>query len=178
MGILVEVAALAVSSLTAIHALAGILRKARVFSHLSARESQYLRRADSVYGTSTVNRTLMDAALVMAIVLVVVGLFLSNDRPQTVAPTALLLAQGILLSYKPYKALQQSNEHALSQFFLLISLVSALIHEPKSKKSKGDDDVEDEKELGKSRTQMDLAAEILRLRRRVHELEGASDPPE
>jgi hypothetical protein len=90
----------------------------------------------------------------------------------------MVVGLGLLFSYRPIRALRQANDAFLTQLALVRLLVLGL-RRPRGKEKEGDvDDVFDERDLSRTTSPEVLAAEVIRLRRRLAEMEDRSEMEE
>lgn len=151
-----------------------------------------LSRRDSVYGGSSKARIYKDLVLLLAIGLVVAGLVLTRPRRHgRVVPVCMMVGLGLLFSYKPLRALREAEEEFVGQLVLLRILVTALWPRHGLRrgrrgwkgswaggdKGKGSEheDMFDEHDLSAATRPEALAAEVIRLRRKVAALEERLD---
>lgn len=145
-----------------------------------------LSRRDSVFGGSRKARIYKDLILLLAIGLVVAGLVLTRPKKHgRVVPICMMVGLGLLFSYKPLRALREAEEEFVGQLALLRILVCALWprhglgrRRRGRKGRRGSDggeseheDMFDEHDLSAATRPEALAAEVIRLRRKVAALE-------
>lgn len=148
-----------------------------------------LSRHDSVYGGPSKARVYKDLVLLLAIALAVAGLVLTRPpRHGRVVPICMLVGLGLLFSYKPLRALREAEEEFVGQLVLLRILVTSLW--PRHGRRRGGrggrrgswaggdkgresehEDMFDEHDLSAATRPEALAAEVIRLRRKVAALE-------
>ena len=148
-----------------------------------------LSRRDSVYGGPSKARVYKDLVLLLAIGLAVTGLVLTRPpRHGRVVPICMMVGLGLLFSYKPLRALRKAEEEFVGQLVLLRILVTSLW--PRHGRRRGGrggrrgswaggdkgrdsehEDMFDEHDLSAATRPEALAAEVIRLRRKVAALE-------
>jgi hypothetical protein len=154
-----------------------------------AMRERALSRRDSVFGGSSKARIYKDLFLLLAIALVVAGLVLTRPkRHGRVVPICMMVGLGLLFSYKPLRALREAEEEFVGQLIFLRILVCALWprHGGGRRGRKGSyggssgghgggqsehQEMFDERDLSAATRPEALAAEVIRLRRKVATLE-------
>lgn len=191
--LLATCAALFVSMLCALHCTAGIVRRLadpnskgrrpRASSQdsittagggSSSGRSADLKRADSVYGGSSSQRLMWDFGLLTLIFLAALGLALTKPAGGSPSPLVMVVGLGALFAYKPVRALREVSDLFLTQMTVIRQLVAGLRQSDKAASQKGGsevDDVFDERDLSRTASPEVLAAEVIRLRRKIAELE-------
>jgi hypothetical protein len=178
--------AIVVSALCAMHACAGMVRAVQL-----GRKQQVLERGDSVYGGPGGRRMAMDLILLLLVFLVALGLGLNHHKHRSVVPAFMIVLLGLLFSIKPARLLMESLWQ-LGPVFLRARMkvgeslqrVQSRIFRRGSENGEGtgedtedDNDVFDENDLTAVTRPELLAAEVMRLRRKVVELEEKLDLP-
>ena len=200
LAIFARVAAIFASVLCALHALAGILRGLRAalpgpYNNLDAtankqqqqQQKQPLMRADSTYGGTKKSSIVKDLILLLLLILTVTGLVITRPRHLKVVPICMMVGLALLFSYKPLRALREARDEFVGQLLMLQVLVKALWPQrgrhgrQKSGGGKGGagghytaddhDYIFDEHDLSAATRPEALAAEVMRLRRKVAEME-------
>ncbi len=149
-----------------------------------------LSRKDSVFGGPRKARIYKDLVLLLAIGLVVAGLVLTRPkRHGRVVPICMMVGLGLLFSYKPLRALREAEQEFVGQLVLLRILVCAFWprHGRGRQGRKGSyggrggesehADMFDERDLSAATRPEALAAEVIRLRRKVAALEERLEEP-
>lgn len=139
-----------------------------------------LSRRDSVYGGSRKSRIIKDLILLLGIILTIVGLTLTRPRNGRVVPICMMVGLALLFTYKPLRALREAQEEFVGQL-ILIQMLVRILWAPKCKIGKkgkhasgsvyDNDDIFDERDLSAATSAEALAAEVIRLRRKVVQLE-------
>jgi len=154
-----------------------------------------LTRKDSVYGGSPSSRLLKDLLLLLLLILSITSLLLTHPPHGNVIPITMMSGLALLFSYKPLRALREAKEEFIGQMLLLQILVKALWpslslqggRRRRRGSSKGGgggreggrkggregdhDYIFDERDLSAATRPEALAAEVMRLRRKVAEME-------
>eukprot|EP00624_Nannochloropsis_granulata_P007363 evm.model.NODE_7317_length_6650_cov_13.684361.2 len=163
-------------------------------SSFSSSSFSHLTRKDSVYGDSPSSRILKDLILLLLLLLSITSLFLTHPPHGKVIPIIMMIGLALLFSYKPFYALREAKEEFVGQMLLLQILVKALrpslsLQGGRGRRGSGkggggergggkgwgregdDDYIFDERDLSAATRPEALAAEVIRLRRKVAEME-------
>ncbi|TFJ84058.1 hypothetical protein NSK_004532 [Nannochloropsis salina CCMP1776] len=145
-------------------------------------------RRDSIYGGSPSSRLYKDLILLLLILLGIAGLLLAHPPARKVADVLMLSGLALLFSYKPLRALRDAKEDFVGQLLLLHILLKAVwpafltssrrgrgasVGGGEGAEGKGDehDYIFDERDLSAATRPEALAAEVMRLRRKMAEME-------
>jgi len=155
----------------------------------------HLTRKDSVYGGSTSSRLVKDLLLLLLLLLSITSLLFTHPPHGKVIPIIMMSGLALLFSYKPLRALREAKEEFIGQMLLLQILVKALwpslsLQGGRRKRRgssktggggreggregarEGDHDyIFDERDLSAATRPEALAAEVMRLRRKMAEME-------
>ncbi|KAM3570220.1 hypothetical protein VYU27_007700 [Nannochloropsis oceanica] len=163
-------------------------------SSFSSSSFSQLTRKDSVYGDSPSTRLIKDLILLLLLVLSIISLFLTHPPHEKVIPIIMMIGLALLFFYKPFRALREAKEEFVGQMLLLQILVKALQPSLSLQRGRGrrgsskggegrrgggkewgrerdHDYIFDERDLSAATRPEALAAEVIRLRRKVAEME-------
>lgn len=162
-------------------ALAAVKKLKKAGNNTEQQQQSSYSRKDSVYGGDNRSRVYKDFLLLSFIILSALALILvrqqeyARDHHHHVTSICMMVGLALLFSYKPLRMVNEMKEEFVGQFVLVKMLINGLIVYGKGGKGSSGihehDDIFDENDLSMATRPEVLAAEVIRLRRRVVELE-------